>query len=319
LSDHEDDDLEDPGEGLVDNKDPDVAEARAIKAAQRKIRKEKKQAKPPAQRHREATVEKKKANSDAPNADLWPFQPRSSFERMMFSHAVWPLVHRKLHDGESYRTIAEYLVDNVRDFVDFKTTTLLKYLHAIGKDIPTLVGKRIMSTQIHILKDSDEIPEVDARTLFNFCAAIQTERVMLGFEYESKAGRLLQQTHQEIRLLGDIADGIAGLEKTGANSKLALPVDPAHNEQALQDTFREKFGALVGGVIGRPDARRRVLNAFQLIASRETGALKDIVEENDKTQGVAECSSGMPVESSNSSVSPNESTDSPEHLASNGG
>ncbi|MGL4401633.1 MAG: hypothetical protein ACRCXD_17365 [Luteolibacter sp.] len=287
-------------------------ECKAIKKAQRKVRKEKKAAVQKEDQWKQATREKKEANTERPNSDLWPFQPRSSFERMMFSHAVWPLVHRKLHDGESYRAISEYLVDNVRDFVEFKTTTLLKYLHAIGRDMPSLVGKRIFATQIQILKEGDEIPEVDAKTLFNFCAAIQTERVMLGYEYEAKAGRLLQQTHQEIRLLGDIADGIAGLEKTGANSKLSLPADPGQNDQALQDTFKEKFGALVGGVISRPDARRRVLNAFQLIASRETGALKDIVEENDKHHGVVECSSETSREELNSSEAPSKSSDHPE-------
>lgn len=282
----------------------------AVKRAKKFVRKQKKAEKEPEERYVEARRDNRHANSGQQNRDLWPFQPRSSFERMLFSHAVWPLVHRKLHDGESYRVIAEYLVDHVRDFVDFKALTLLKYLHNIGKDMPTLIGKRIMSTQIHILKDKDEIPEVDARTLLNFCAAIQTERVMLGYEYEAKAGKLLQQTHQEIRLLADIAEGVATLDKNDKPLKVDLSTNGLQNEQALQDTFRERFGAMVGGVIGRPDARRRVLNAFQLVASREAGALKDIVEQNDIAEGASECSSETQPEELSSSESRNTSVPS---------
>jgi hypothetical protein len=217
------------------------------------------------------------------NREKWPFEPQTAFQELLFYHPIWPTLDTQIKEGASIASIVDHLLSLV-DFREYTSATLRKYIYTIIHQMK--LSPRVALPQTIVLTNMENLPTVTAGSLYNFMASIQSERVMNLYEKETSGGAHDDTTSKELRLLADIAEGVANREK---NEKKNRPlIDPAETsnimseQDQLREKFRERFGSITASILQKPDARRRILNAFELVAAGAEGPLKQVIDMNDE-------------------------------------
>ncbi len=149
-----------------------------------------------------------------PQEDLGPVYSTAS-QRIMAMPAYRKILE-KLREGASVNTIVGWC-EREAWLGDMSPSTLTQYLYKFKNECAELIESAIDPAVSYDHYVGTSIPEIDPDIELDKLIAIQKRRVSVDTQTEITIGKLLQHTHKEIAVLGELLKQKAGVSNNPGN------------------------------------------------------------------------------------------------------